>query len=69
MSLCVLPFPPPCTVMYRLNTVLISVWLSLLHPVVSPDNAKPEVGDVFQVLETQACFRTDREDEWLSCCW
>lgn len=68
-SVCVLPFPPPCTVTYRFNTVLIGIWLSLLHPVVSPDNAKREAGDVFQVLKTWACLRADWEDGWLSCCW
>lgn len=68
-SVCVLPFPPPCTVTYRFNTVLIGIWLSLLHPVVSPDNATREAGDTFQVLKTWACLRADWEDGWLSCCW
>jgi len=46
--------------MYRFNTVLIGIWLSLLHPVVSPDNVKPEVGGVFQELKTWARFRAGR---------
>lgn len=35
VSVCVLLFPPPCTGMYTFSTRLVSIWLSLLHPVVS----------------------------------
>lgn len=48
MSVCSSLFPP-CTVLYRFNTVLIGIWLSLLHPVVSPDYANPEGRDILQV--------------------
>lgn len=36
VSICVLLFPSPCTGMYRFSTGLVSIWRSLLHPVVSP---------------------------------
>lgn len=69
VSIYVLPVLFPYAVMYRFNTVLISIRLSLLHPVVSHDNAKPEIAGIFQVLKAWACFRADWGDRWPSCCW
>lgn len=57
VSICVLPFPPPCTGMCSFNTRLISIRLSLLHPVVS-SLAKAEIGGMFQVLKSMVMFQS-----------